>query len=193
MRNARTLLPKYPSNESLTIEFLSEVLGLKETSDYGLFYSKKIKCYLHINAGILTDFQYDDGLSTWARELRNANNGIYELISKTANKYRPDDAFMAQREINTQCDAWAMVPQASGNEFADLHRQDFGVINYHMLLVAHYTKDISEQEFTELNFGRYQWDKSWQGEGRKFDCGYFSYQFNGNGELLDVAGPVFFR
>lgn len=112
-------------------------------------------------------------------------------MSKTTNRYRLEDPFMAQKEINKQCDAWASVSQASRNEFATLHRQGHGPINYHMLLVAHYGTTISELEFLELNFGRYQWDKSWQGKGRKYDCGYFSYQFDENGELLDVAGANF--
>lgn len=176
-------------NESLRIGFLAEVLDIKNTDNYGLFYAKKIKTYLQITEGILTDFQYDDGFSTWARELREVNSTIFNLIVATAKKFRPFDTFLMNKEINLQSEAWGKVPYAARNEFASLHTNDIGSINFYMIMVCHYNQDITEEEFVQINFGRYHWDKSWRGAGRKYNYGRFSFQFDAEGQLLDFAGP----
>lgn len=174
-------------NSALGIDFLSDVLNIKNTATSGLFYAKKIKTYLQITDGILTDFQFDDGFSTGARQLRSANQTVFDGISEIAKRYRPDDIFMQTREINQQSEAWAMVPGARGNEYCFLHRYANDSVNFYMLMVCHYDQDITEDEFRSINFGRYEWDKSWKGIGRKYNCGRFTFQFSPDGALKDFA------
>lgn len=174
-------------NGTLGIDFLSEVLSIKNTANFGLFYAKKIRTYLQVTNGVLTDFQFDDGFSTGARQLKSANQTVFDAISEIAKRHRPNDIFMQTREINQQSEAWAMVPGARGNEYCRLHRYPNGGINFYMLMVCHYDQYITEEEFRNINFGRYDWDKSWKGIGRKYNCGHFTFQFSPDGALLDFA------
>lgn len=173
-------------NETLNIEFLSRVLNLKDAAPNGMFYSEKIKTYLYFTNGILTNFQYDDGLFPWAKHLQKVNKTVYKKLADLANKYWPDNPFQAQKEINIQCEAWASIPDAYGNEYLHLHGTENGGANLHMLRVCHYGFSINLEQFMELNHGRYLLIREEQESNSVcYKCGLFLYIFNlTSGELL---------
>lgn len=58
---------------SLSAEFMAKVLKLKDISPNGVFYADRIKTYLYFTNGLLSDFQFNDGLFPWAKHLKEAN------------------------------------------------------------------------------------------------------------------------
>jgi hypothetical protein len=171
--------------ESLTVEFLSRVLNMSGLSRNGMFYSSKIKTYLYFTNGVLTNFQYDDGFSHWAKHLQKVNKTVYDRISKGAYKYRAGDDFQIQKEVNIQCEAWGAIPAAFGNDFIPLHTYENGLTNLHMIRVTHYGYPITMKSFQELNFGRYQ---VVSGDGTSeviLRLNRFDYRFSDDGRLID--------
>lgn len=171
-------------NENLTIEFMSEVLNLHNTSSNGVFYSEKIKTYLYFTEGVLTNYQFDDGLFPWAKNLKHTNRYIYNTISDAALTYRHDNPFLALKEINLQAQAWANIPDAGGNKFTPLHTNN-GTVNFHMLSVCHYGLPINKQEFEELNYGRFKEIASNEND-IVYQLGNFRYEFSTNGNLIQI-------
>jgi hypothetical protein len=170
--------------ENLTISYLSETLNLRNTSSNGVFFSEKIKTYLYFTDGILTNYQFDDGLFPWAKNLKQHNKITYDKIAKVASKYRQDDPFLANKEINVQAEAWANIPHAAGNEFVRLHTHE-GAINFHMLRVCHYSTPIEKHEFEELNYGRFQ-EISRSDTSITYQLGGFQYHFANDGNLVSI-------
>ena len=165
-------------NGTLTIEFLAKVLNLKNVSSFGMFYSDLIKTYLYFTDGILTDFHFDDGLFPYAKYLKEGNKTVFDLISALAYKYWPGNDFSAQREINIQCEAWANIPDAFGNEHIDLHRTENGGANLHMIRVCHYGYPIDNEFFCILNHGRYEILEQINIAYIKYKCGNYKYVFD---------------
>ncbi|MFD2871978.1 hypothetical protein ACFS5N_05830 [Mucilaginibacter ximonensis] len=171
--------------ESMSVEFLSKVLNMSNLSRNGMFYSSKIKTYLYFTNGLLTNFQYDDGFSHWAKHLQKVNKTVYDRISKGAYKYRAGNDFQLQKEVNMQCEAWGAIPAAFGNEFIPLHTYENGLVNLHMIRVTHYGYPITMKSFQELNFGRYQ-VISGDGTGDVvLRLNRFDYRFSKDGQLID--------
>lgn len=172
-------------NESLSADFLAKVLNLANVAHNGMFYSQKIKTYLYFTNGKLSNFQYDDGFSARAKELKQVNRTVYDILAKAAYKYRPNDEFSAQKEINIQSEAWATIPQAFSNEFIPLHRYDGGLVNLHMIKVTHYQYPMNRAEFMDLNYGRYQVIAG-NGTGDVIlRLNRFNYRFNQSGNLIE--------
>lgn len=173
------------NNGSFTVEFLEKILKLKNVSLNGMFYSDRIKAYLYFTNGILTDFHFNDGLFPYAKDLQQGNKTVFKLILDIANKYWPGDDFNAQREINIQCEAWANIPEAFGNQYLDLHRTENGGANLHMIRVCHYNYPIDIEQFTIINKDRYQILNE-NSITIQFQCGLFAYIFEKNsGKLLE--------
>jgi hypothetical protein len=177
------ILNKGVSNASLTTDFLARVLKLDNIAKNGFFYSEKIKTYLYFTDGKLSNFQSDDGLFPYARHLKQVNKTVFNWLAELAYKYWPNNDFQAQKEINLQCEAWANIPDAFGNEFIPLHRTENGGANLHMIRVCHYEYPISLSEFKEVNHGRFQQFES-ENEINIFKCGNFIYCFDIESERL---------
>lgn len=180
------ILSEGVENGSLTSAFLSKALKLSDISSNGMFFSEKIKTYLHFTDGILTNFQVDDGYMPYARHIREVNKTIFNWISELAFKYWPDDDFNAKKEINIQCDAWSAIPHAFGNEFIDLHRTENGGANLHMIRVCHYGYPINLKQFIEINHGRFVEENETLRDfsGTILLLGNFRYYFDGVTEEL---------
>lgn len=173
-------------NGTLTIDFLAKVLKLKNVSRFGMFYSDRIKTYLYFTNGILTDFHFDDGLFPYAKYLKEGNKTVFDMISTLAYKYWPDNDFNAQREINIQCEAWANIPDAFGNEYINLHSTENGGANLHMLRVSHYGYSIDNEFFCAINHGRYEILEQTSSDYIKYKCGNYKYVFDlKSGALVD--------
>jgi len=180
----KEILEEGIESESFTVEFLARVLNMKNLSRNGMFYSNKIKTYLYFTNGILSNFQYDDGLAHYARHLQKANKTVFDQISKGAIQYRADDDFLKQKEINIQAEAWAAIPNAFGNEYIPLHTYQDGFVNLHMIRVTHYKHPITLSGFMELNHGRFQVVRHDEQE-TVLQLNRFRYRFSIGGQLLD--------
>lgn len=164
-------------NKSFPTEFLSKVLNMKDISDNGMFYSEKIDTYLYFTGGLLTDFHFDNGLFPYAQQLSINNPTVFNRIAELAYKYWPENDFQAKKEINIQCEAWANLPGAYGNEFVPLHRTENGGSNLHMIRVCHYNYPIDIDQFKEINHKRYQEFEDENGN-QQFINGNFRYTFD---------------
>lgn len=175
-------------HNSLSVGFLAKVLSLKNTSRNGVFYSEKISSYLYFTDGLLSDFQFNDGLFHWAKHLQAVNPTVYNWIAETAHRYWSEDDFQAKREINIQCEAWSCIPNAFGNEFLNLHRTENGGANLHMIRVCHYDYPINLNQFKEINHRRYiVVTQDVDSNYTVLRCGLFLYLFDLNsGELLKI-------
>ncbi|SDI83721.1 hypothetical protein ACRQ5D_10195 [Mucilaginibacter sp. P25] len=173
-------------NESLTVEFLSKVLNLKDTQPNGIFTAISLGLYLYFNNGILTHFQSADGLNECAKHFKQLNPvliGNYETVAK---KYWGQDISKITEEVNIQASALADVPDAINNTFTKLHEGELGTINFRMLMVCHYDSEISLDEFLQINHGRYKHLPSQVDIGtEKYILGKFLYEFSKVGNLIN--------
>lgn len=185
----KTLLETGIENESLTVEFLASALKLTSVSRNGMFYASRIKTYLYFTNGLLSDFLYDDGFSTDAKQLKQVNKTVYDILARAAYKYRVEDDFGAQKEINIQSEAWSAIPNAFGNEFIPLHTYDGGLVNLHMIRVCHYGLPITRLAFQEINYGRYHVISGNGTEDVVLRLGHFDYRFSNKGDLIEFI-PV---
>ena len=185
----KTILETGIENESLTVDYLASVLKLTNVSRNGMFYASRIKTYLYFTNGLLSNFLYDDGFSTRAKELKQVNKTVYDILARAAYKYRVGDDFGAQKEINIQSKAWAAIPSAFGNEFIPLHTYDGGLVNLHMIRVCHYGHSITQRVFQEINYGRYQIISGDETGDVVLRHGHFDYRFSKEGDLIELK-PV---
>jgi hypothetical protein len=179
---ANEILATGIENKSLTVKFLSRVLGLTDTEPNGIFYSSRLGLYLFFNAGLLTDFQPADGLTYWAKHWKQLNPGMVSDYEQVARKYWGGNFSKVINEINIQSDALFDTPNCVKNAFVPLHRGEQGTVNYKMLLVYHYDHPLTLEEFMEVNHGRYKLLPA--GGPRWFQLGRFSYKFSEQGELI---------
>lgn len=173
-------------NKSLSIEFLTRVLNLNNAKPNGIFYAKSLDLYLSFKDGLLIDFRSADGLSKWSRYYKQLNPDLIFNIEKTATKFWGEEKSKINNEINIQCDALSSIPDIFNNEYIQLHETDFGTINYFMLLVCHYEREISLSQFMEINHGRYKTYTS-SNSVIKFGLDRFIYEFSADGSLINFS------
>jgi len=140
-------------NKSLTKEFLSEVFH-KEISGNSIIINE-IGYELTFNNEVLNNYKPSDGLNKWAKMWKNESPSTFLKYKEAASRYW-DDENSVLNEVNIQADAFSNVPNGYQNEYIPLHKNPDGTINFKMLLVTHYTKDIKLSEFKEINHGRYE-------------------------------------
>lgn len=173
-------------NESFRVEFLTRILGLKYTTPTGVFFSEKLDKYLFFTDSILTDYQLADGLGVWAKTWKQVRPDLLASQQATASYYWGNNYRAILAEINRQADAWADIPAASNNKHIDLHRNHFGAVNFEMLQVCHYKRDMKLHEFVITNHGRYQRLPSRE-DATVYGCGIFAYHFDSEGNIIDVT------
>jgi hypothetical protein len=174
-------------NKSLKIDYLSKVLGIEDPEPDGMFYIKSLSLNLFFIDGVLVSYQSSDGLSHWAKQLQGSNPSFISAYEEVARKFHGTDLGRVINEINVQADAWAAIPKVSENEFIELHRSSYGTINFEMLQVCHYGKQISFTEFHDINKGRYS-DISQPGDLiKRYSLDRFMYEFFKDGTLKDVT------
>jgi len=179
---ANEILTAGIENKSLTVKFLSKVLNLQDTEPNGVFYSSRLAMYLYFNAGVLTDFQPADGLTHWAKHLKQLNPGMVSDYEQVARKYWGDNYPKIINEINIQSDALFDTPNSVNNAFVSLHRGEQGTVNYKMLLVCHYDQPMTLEEFLGVNHGRCK--PLWVDGRHRYQLGQFSYAFSEQGDLI---------
>ncbi|KAA9356888.1 MULTISPECIES: hypothetical protein [Larkinella] len=168
-------------NKTLDINFLSRVLKLKDPSLTGVFHASSIGLNLIFEQGYLTDFMSSDGMNKWAKLWYQLNPALIRDYEQQAIKFWGNNPSRVLFEINAQAEALGETPGALNNPFLELHRTDYGLIDFCMLNVKHHSRPITHDEFLILNHGRFiQLDEKM----KEYRVGLFTYHFNEEGELL---------
>lgn len=143
-------------NKSLSSKFLSEIFNENNLIQNGEINAESIGYTLTIKNGYLIEYKSLDGFNKWAKEWKEKFIEMYFDYRNEASKYWGDNNEKVITEMNVQAEAWAKTPNCMQNEFIELHKNENGVINFKMLLVAHYNEKITLDEFKEINHGRYE-------------------------------------
>jgi len=141
-------------NKSLSKEFLSEVFN-NPISDNDSFVAVEIGYELHFKNGVLTSYNPSDGLNKWAKSWKNEMPERYRKYYNEASRYQTNETDIL-KELNAQADAFANTPDGVMNEYIKFHTNNSGIVNYKMLLVAHYNQTMNIDEFKLINKGRYE-------------------------------------
>jgi len=141
-------------NKSLSKEFLSEVFN-NPISDNDSFVAVEIGYELHFKNGVLTSYNPSDGLNKWAKSWKNEMPERYRKYYNEASRYQTNEMDIL-KELNAQADAFANTPDGVMNEYIKFHTNNSGIVNYKMLLVAHYNQTMNIDEFKLINKGRYE-------------------------------------
>jgi len=180
----RDLFLEAVKNKSLSVDYLSRVLGFANKVDNGDVYVEKIEMNLYFINGILHSFKRANDLGEWARYFKKVNPDFISNYSKISSKFWGEKFEYIFNEVNAQADSFAVLENNVKNEFIPLHTNKFGTVNYLMLLVCHYGKQITLGQFLELNYGRYnlisETDKV-----KIYSLNRFKYTFDKNGKLLN--------
>jgi len=183
----RDILKDGIENKSLTIAFLSKVLGLNSNDDGGgILFSEKLGLYLYFADNYLVDFQSADGLNEWAKFLRDLNQNLFDSYVKVARKYWGDNLKMIENEVNIQGESLSSAPDALKNKFVQKHNAELGTVNFFMLLVCHYGQQINEDTFKTINHGRYTYLEDRADVVKKYKYNSFILHFSGSGELIEI-------
>jgi len=183
---AEGIFEKGIENKTLRIEFLSRVLGIAHPEPDGVFNIPALGLNLCFSNGFLTEFLSADGLNQAARNWKEINPSFIESYEKEAGHYWGKNIAEVLNEINLQAEAYENIPDGLKNEFIPLHKNKFDNINFAMLRVCHYNKNISLSEFTKINHGRYKELLS-PSESKKFQLDQFTYDFSISGDLIRVT------
>lgn len=166
---------------NLTKMFLKSVIPDFKSIDENKYKSNQLGLLFFFNNDILIKFcssGYDNASTKWLKKL---NISLYKQMLKEAIFYQGNEPD-AMKEMNILSDSIRGIPKASTNEFLYLHKTKNNNINYYNVLVTHYNKECTLDEFVFMNKGRYK-----QTDFNKYEVGYFIYEFNEQNMLENVC------
>lgn len=168
--------------ESLTVDFLSSCLSLKNDGD-NLYNAPEIGLYLKFEKGKLIGFASSDWSTSASKWLKSINKKMFHGMFTEAMRYHRNE-IEAMEEVNLQCEALMGIPNAMENEFLNLHKKANGNFNFFNLLAVHYNlfngERIKIDDFKTVNEGRFKVIGY-----NKFKTDLFVFQFDSNGHLLE--------
>lgn len=168
-------------DRSFTIDFLARTLPIANPQKDGVIYIERFEVNLYFTDGVLTDWEYTDGLTEWSRHMKEEEPEMFRGYEAEAKLFWKDDIKRVKAEINRQAEAFVdIVEPTSKNEFAHLHTNEYGNINLVLLEVCHYGADIEFQDFVITNYGRYQ-----EVLPDQYRVGNFIYRFTPLGRLAE--------
>lgn len=174
-------------NKSLSSEFLSEVFN-SQISDNDSFVAVEIGYELHFKNGVLSSFNSSDGLNKWGKSWKNEMPERYREYYNEASLHQTNETDIL-KELNAQADALANTPDGVRNEYIKFHTNDNGIVNYKMLLVAHYNQAMNIDEFKLINKGRYELSNEFNDQGSYKKTTYRVnkglYTFDMKGKLIN--------
>jgi hypothetical protein len=171
-------------NKSLSKEFLSEVFN-NEISDSDSFVAVEIGYELHFKNGILYSYNSSDGLNKWAKSWKNEMPERYKKYYNEASRHQTSETDIL-KELNAQADAFANTPYGVRNVYIKFHTNDSGIVNYKMLLIAHYNQTMNLDEFKLINKGRYELSNEFNDQDNykrttyRVNKGLYSFDEKGN-------------
>lgn len=173
-------------NKSLTREFLSKVFNQEISGDSVII--NEIGYELFFKDNILYSYKASDGHNKWAKMWKNEYPSTYSKYRNAASRYWNNERDIIN-EINIQADAFVNIPNGYQNEFIPLHTNPDGTINFKMLLITHYIKKISLEEFKNINHGRYELSSEFNSSDAykrsTYKLNNTLYTFDENGDLIN--------
>lgn len=187
--NVENILERGIENRSLSTDFLTKVLLIRNSQENGIFHIDSIGHYLIFSGGYLSDYVSSDGLNKWAKDWKESNPSLLNRYVEDSRKWWGNDQFkMVESEINAQADAFASIPGGWRNEFIDLHRTPANTVNFVMLQVCHHSKPISLDKFKEINYGRCkEFDTNLTSNFTRYQVGRIIYTFSLDGQLVEAV------
>ncbi len=139
---------------SLSTKFFQSIYPDLQVAENGSTIFSRIGYELHFNQGKLVKFSSSDGLGKWGKYVKSSMPNTYDKLKKNATKHWGTNSEMVNHEINVQADALVVTPELSNNEYLAFHRDNSGVVNYKLLMVAHYDDTITLKDFKNITKGR---------------------------------------
>ena len=168
-------------DRSFTIDFLARTLPIANPQKDGVIYIERFEVNLYFTGGVLTDWEYTDGLTEWSRLMKDQEPEMFRGYETEAKLFWKDDIKRVKAEINRQAEVFVeLLEPTSKNKFAHLHTNEYGNINLVLLEVCHYGADIEFEDFVITNYGRYQ-----EVLPDQYRVGNFIYRFTPLGKLVE--------
>ncbi|WKZ66516.1 MAG: hypothetical protein QY325_00990 [Flavobacteriales bacterium] len=126
------------ANGSLSAEYLTSVLGLPTVDPNGSIVAPSLGYELVFLDGKLAGYQPSDGLSKWAKSMKENNPKLFASYLLAGRKRWNNDEDRVRVELNAQADAFANIPQGLLNPLIDQYRQPDGTIDFVRLMNENY-------------------------------------------------------
>ncbi|MCL4280943.1 MAG: hypothetical protein KJZ58_01650 [Flavobacteriales bacterium] len=127
------------TNGSLSADYLSSVLGIPPVDPNGSIVAPTLGYELVFLDGKLAGYQPSDGLSMWAKSMKESNPKLFASYLIAGRKRWNNDEDRVRIEINAQADAFANIPQGLLNPLIEQYRQSDGTIDFVQLMNEHYS------------------------------------------------------
>ncbi len=140
--------------KNFTLPFIAETMELHcdTTQTNGMFVSEKFKYNLYFLNGVLIKYEPSDGYGKWAKDFQKRDPKYFAKLLSYSQQYWNGDEKGIHKEINAQCDAFAVLPDGMSNEHIDDFYED-GIYNFKMLNVLYYKDIINLRELKDFNHG----------------------------------------
>jgi len=178
--NVEDILEDGVNMENLNLSFLQSVIDLKRDGD-NVYKSEKLGLYLQFDNDILVAFTssgFDDSATKWLNDL---NPTLVSEMTQEAQQYHENE-IDSMEEVNKQAKSILGIPHAATNEFIPLHTKLNGNVNFYNLLITHYKKQCTIDEFLFMNKGRFRTINK-----NTIEVGNFIYSFDSNGQLESIV------
>lgn len=165
--------------ENFDFDFLSSVIDLQPDGK-DTYRSDQLGLYLQFENNILKAFASSDWDNSATKWLRNLNDTMVKSMTMEAELFHSNKIDIVE-EVNEQSNALLEIPNGVANEFLEIHRTVYGNINFYNLLIAHYEKDCTIDEFLFVNKGRFT-----TVDENTFEIGNFLYRFSNDGRIESI-------
>lgn len=118
------------ANGSLSAEYLTNVLGLPVVEPNGSIVAPSLGYELVFLDGKLAGYQPSDGLSMWAKSMKESNPKLFASYLLAGRKRWNNDEDRVRAEVNAQADAFAEIPQGLLNPLIDRYMSSDGTIDF---------------------------------------------------------------
>lgn len=125
-------------NGSLSADFLSSVLGFERIEPNGSIDAPSLGYELVFLDGKLAGYKPSDGLSVWAKSMKENNPKLFASYLLSGRKRWNNDEDRVRAEINAQADAFADIPQGFLNPHITEFQQSDGTIDFLGLMNRYY-------------------------------------------------------
>lgn len=126
------------ANESLSADYLSSVLGFERIEPNGSIVVPTLGYELAFLDGKLTGYKPSDGLSVWAKSMKENNPKLFASYLLSGRNRWNNDEGRVLAEINAQADAFSDVPQGLLNPHISEFQLSDGTIDFIGLMNRYY-------------------------------------------------------
>jgi len=179
--NVEDIFAEGIQNQSLSSDYLAKVLNIKKPIDNEIIYVDKFEVNLYFINGLLASYKFAGKLGKWARHFRKINPNFVDKYVRVSKLFWNENLDKIYKEVNVQLESLANLSQGLKNEFIPLHRTPHNTINFYMILICHYGKDSTIDEFMDINYGRFK-----KLNENDYLVGNFVCKFDNDGKLIQT-------